>query len=171
MNYSDQVSNENLLTPVESRWRCEAWLTDTRHLLSTNQFNEYLFGFQPQTCQDYQLLEELIEFMISLVEMRRGPHSIKTRMRDTGTRVGSRVQAGQGTAFMCSQLFAPRLNVKVEHPDLLYGKMVSLSGHIRDTKDGRLYLQCDYIDVYDDVDQALGADALPLDASSTDFAW
>jgi hypothetical protein len=141
IDYTYDSEEGTLLLPTETHWRCEAWLLNTDHLLQWNKFDEYSFSFHPQTMSEHQMLFETIDMAKMLVEMRQSRFSSKVRVSDKSS------YERQGTLY-CSQLFAPKLNIKVDHPDQLRERLVSISGHIRDTKDGRVYLQADYIDCY-----------------------
>jgi len=143
IDYTYDQSEGTLLLPKETHWRCEAWLVNTDHILHWNKYDTYEFSFSPETMQDHQMLFETIDMAKAMVEMRRSPYSTKTRLAD-------KTSYERGGIPYCSQLFLPKLNVNVDHPDQLRGQLVSLSGHIRDTKDGRVYLQCDYCDFYED---------------------
>ena len=141
MNYYDE-SEGTLLSPLETSWRCETWLLDTSHLLSANRFDEYVFSFQPQTMEEFQVVLELIETSKTRVLERRSMYSAKARMMES-----SSYQRRDGSLY-CSQLFMPKLNLP-ETPHLdeqLLGKPATVTGYIRDSVDGLLYLQCSYID-------------------------
>ena len=141
MNYYDE-SEGTLLSPLETSWRCETWLLYTSHLLSANRFDEYVFSFQPQTMEEFQVVLELIETSKTRVLERRSMYSAKARMMES-----SSYQRRDGSLY-CSQLFMPKLNLP-ETPHLdeqLLGKPATVTGYIRDSVDGLLYLQCSYID-------------------------
>ena len=144
----DTTNDGTLLSPLETEWRCEAWLLDTSYLQHWNRWDEYEFSFCPQTMYDNQRLFEHIDNARSLVEMRKDRYSSKQKTADTSS------YERKGSLF-CSQLFMPKLNIQLPHGDYLDGKLVSLAGHIRDAADGRLYLQCSYCDVYE-VDEPQG---------------
>jgi hypothetical protein len=141
MNYYDE-SEGTLLSPLETSWRCDTWLLDTSHLLSTNRFDEYVFSFQPQTMEEFQVLLELIETSRTWVQQRRSIYSSKTQVMKA-----SSYQRRDGSLY-CSQLFIPKLNLP-DAPHLdeqLLGKPATITGYIRDSVDGLLYLQCSYVD-------------------------
>lgn len=136
-------SEGTLLSPLETSWRCQTWLLDTSHLLSTNRFDEYVFSFQPQTMEEFQVLLELIETSKMWVQQRRSMYSAKSRVMDS-----SCYQRRDGSLY-CSQLFTPKLNIP-EAPRMeeqLLGKPATVTGYIRDSVDGLLFLQCSYVDV------------------------
>jgi hypothetical protein len=153
-----------LLSPLETAWRCEAWLLDTRYIQHWNQFDEYVFSFAPQTMFDHQALFELIDNARSLVEMRKDRYSGKTRTADTSS-------YEKNGSLYCSQLFLPKLNIELPYADYLDGKLVSLAGYIRDSVDGRLYLQCSYCDVYEGDEPQPDAAPSSDDASSIEDDW
>jgi hypothetical protein len=142
MNYYDE-SEGTLLSPLETSWRCETWLLDTSHLMSRNRFEEYVFSFQPQMMEEFQALLELIETSKVLVEQRRSMYSSKARVMES-----SSYQRRDGSLF-CSQLFIPKLNLpELSHLDeQLLRRPATVTGYIRDSVDGLLYLQCSYVDV------------------------
>lgn len=149
-----------ILSPTETHWRCEAWLIDTDFIRNWNKFDEYVFSFSPETMTDHQMLFETIDNAKSLVEMRKSRFSTKERMNDKSS------YEKNGFPY-CSQLFQPKINVDFDHPDQLRGMRASLSGHIRDTADGRIYLQCDYVDLYEYPE--LPTDSASVDGSDDDW--
>lgn len=133
-----------ILTPVDTQIRLEGWLMDTRHILEPNADEVYSFSFQPLTSNDHSRLYEAGERACMLVEMGKDPYSNKI--------VKPCYEDRQGLPY-CSQLFKPKLNVVVEHPDILYGKEVSIAAHFRDDPLGNVYLQVDYCDLYNGWDE------------------
>ena len=58
--------------------------------------------------------------------------------------------SNDGRSLMCSQLHPPKLNREFEYTGQMEGKPVSLNLHLRDDKHGNIYLQCDYVDFYEE---------------------
>jgi hypothetical protein len=134
------TTEHTILTPTDTRISVEGWLQDTTYLLDTDKDDVYSFSFQPLTSTDHQRLFEAIERAVMIIEMNKDPYSKKVAKACCEDKYG---------LPYCSQLFKPKLNVDVEHPDLLYGKQVSLNLHFRDDPMGNVYLQGDYVDVYE----------------------
>ena len=147
-----------ILTPVDTRIQVEAWLMNTDYLLDTDKDDVYSFTFQPLTTTDHQRLFEAVERAVMKVEMSKDYYSNKVAKACVEDRYGMPY---------CSQLFAPKVNVSVEHPDLLVGKQVSLNLHFRDDPLGNIFLNCDYCDFYEDWDRTPEL----ITPSDTDDDW
>lgn len=128
-----------ILSPIETKIRLEAWLMEAKYLQETDADDVFSFSFQPLTSTDHQRLFEAGEKAMMMVELSKSPYSNKVAKPCYENKYG---------LPFCSQLFKPKLNIKVEHPDMLYGKEVSIAAHFRDDPTGRVYLQADYVDVY-----------------------
>ena len=145
MNYAG-YDEKTLLVPSEDAFSIECYLQDVKFLQQKNGYAEYFFTFIPYTSSDDMSLELAMASAISKLEMRKDPYSQKvaTAQYDTSR-----------TGKYCSQLFEPKLNVKPERIEELAGQTASLKLHFRDDPQGKIYLQCDYGDVYD-VNNGLG---------------
>lgn len=158
--------NETILTPIETEIRIEAWIQDAKYLTTPNRYGEYEFTFTPQVNHDYGRIKETVNTALRNVEMFSYNGSFSREVKDcTETRFGT---------FKCSQLFAPKLNKEVRDPMEAINKQVSLKLHLRDAIDGSIYLQCEYMDFYqeervrtlqDDIDDGL----VVFDENDIDF--
>ena len=135
----DHASEDTILQPSETSFRIEAWLEDTDYVQTQHRDGDYRLTFHACSNHDHQVVAEQLEQAIATVRLNSPPWSRKE------ARSGAEDRRG---AFLCSQLFPPRINVEVNHPTELYGKQVSLALHCREDPTGLVYLQCDYIDCY-----------------------
>jgi hypothetical protein len=133
------ITETTILNPKETHLRIDVFLCDTENLTEPNGYGEYKFSFQPVSYGDYQLLMEAAESALMKVETSLSPYSTK---RPAGC-----YENKYGQPF-CSQLFKPIVEPELEDWELLH-KQASLSLHFRDAVDGKVYLQADYVDVYD----------------------
>lgn len=142
MNLNEYTEERTILTPMDTRVEIECWLGDCRFINRWNKYDEYYFTFYPQTANDYQLLSEAGGDAISQLTMSLDPYSKKRPVAAYENRDGS---------FYCSQLFLPKVNVEFDHPDQLQMQVASLKLHYRDDPLGKVYLQAEWVDLYDQV--------------------
>lgn len=137
MNY--QTKTETVLSPYETTMNIEAWIIDAKYVDAPNRDGEYEFTFQPINQNDYGYLKEVVMTALRTVDMS-APYVNSTD--ETETKDG---------LFKCSQLFQPKLNKELMCPEMeLHYKQVSLKLHLRDDVSARIFLQCDYIDMYEE---------------------
>ena len=129
-----------LLVPSEDAFSIECYLQDVKFLQQKNGFAEHYFTFIPFSSSDEMSLELAMASAISKVELRKEPYSRKI--------ANAEYDASRSAKF-CSQLFQPKLNVAPENIEELAGQTASLKLHFRDDHDGNIFLQCEYVDVYD----------------------
>lgn len=139
----DYVTEHTVLQPHETSIRIEAWLGRCDHIDKWDKNDTYRFSFYPQTMTDHQLLLETIEQAVTRVELQKDRFSRKR---------GRKLCENKDSSLYCSQLFLPKINVSYQHTDQLEGKACSLALHCRDLPLGEVVLQCDYIDLYDQVE-------------------
>jgi hypothetical protein len=150
-NYvSDHASEDTILQSSQTSFRIEAWLEDTDYVQTQHRDGDYRLSFHTCSYHDHQVVAEQIEQAISTVRLKSPPWSRKEARSGAEDRLG---------AFLCSQLFAPKINVEFRHPTELIGKQVSLALHLREDPLGVVYLQCDYIDCFEPVDYPVVAPA------------
>ena len=136
MNY--QTKKETILSPYETTMNIEAWITDAKYIQTPNRFDEYVFTFQPLSYHDYGRISEAVMTALQQVEIS----SYETATDHTETKDGS---------FICSQLFAPKINKEINCPEMDFEyKQVSLKIHLREDVANRVFLQCDYIDFFEE---------------------
>ena len=140
-----RYKEETILEPYRTQWRCEGWLRNVDHLMDTNRYGEYSVHWAPAAYSDFQNLHELVQQAVSEVQLSMSPYSRKVATPMVENRFGD---------FYSEQLFLPRLNIKVEHPTELLERRATLSGHMRDISNGKIFLQVDYIDV-DDINNGI----------------
>lgn len=152
-NYSTQwkqdgdviVSYNQVLDPRETEISVQGYLGQLKYIDTPNPYGEFVFTFFPYTTDDEQrLLEHIENWKFKLeYELLMNPFA--------DVEVKSHYQGGGG-AFVCNQLFAPKLNVDIPYEDFkmtLQNKEASFKLHLRNTVDAGLYLMCDYVDVFD----------------------
>ena len=142
MTYYDYEPEETILLPTETRIRIDCWLDDVDHLETPDRYGEYNFTFNCFTHNDHQRLAEHVSRCVSMVQLGAGPHS---RKEPTPACENSKGQ------FKCSQLFKPKLNVDPQHYSELIGKQATLCLHLRDDPTGKIYLQAEFCDLYEEV--------------------
>ena len=104
---------------------------DTTNLFIKNGFNEYSFSFQPKQMSDHQILCEHLEDAKRQVEMIKPPWSTKeVRLHHLNMK----------KEFLCSQLFAPKVNLEVQHTSELYSRPASITLFLRDAIYGTIYI-------------------------------
>ena len=132
-----------ILSPLETRFQLDVSLMDTQHLLEPNQ-DVFKFTFLPVAMNDYGIVEEQQMNAESKVDM--------AYMLNADSREASSEMYEDG-CLMCSQLFPPKLNFKPEDlpnvPDPLINKTATLQLHLRDSVEGKIYLQCEYLSLYE----------------------
>jgi len=133
-------TEHTLLKPYEDTITVDVWLRDVKHLQQKNGYAEIYFTFNPTTSYDDMRIEEGMEQAVSKVEMRKEQYSRKQATKQF---------KDKGKNYYCSQLFIPKLTSALERVEDLEGLTASLKLHFRDDHDGNVYLQCDYVDVYD----------------------
>lgn len=138
----EYTEEQTILTPFDTRIEVECWLGDCQYINNRNRYDEFVFTFYPQTANDHQLLCEAGDAAVTKVLMGLTPYSKKEPRVNYENRDGS---------FYCSQLFMPKVNVDFEHTDQLLRQQASLKLHFRDDPVGKVYLQAEYVDLYDEV--------------------
>ena len=138
LNLMNFTKTETILSPFETSMSVECWILDSKHILTPNYDNEYVFTFQPVSQHDYGMISEAVMTALQKVEIR------------TMIEAKDCTETPDGM-LKCSQLFAPKINKEIKYPemDFLY-KQVSLKIHLRDDVANRVFLQCDYIDFYEE---------------------
>ena len=133
------TTNETVLRPRNTSIRFDAWLRDVDYIYKPNRSGEYVFTVQPIAIGDQQMVMENGEKAMSQVEMSLDPYSSKVVRNSYESKMGEPV---------FSQLFPPKVEPQLE-PWELMDKQVSISAHFRDSVDGQVFLQADWIDIYD----------------------
>ena len=128
------------LDPYSTQLSIEVLLEDTKYIASPTYEGDYYFTFAPATTGDHQRLAEMGEQ--SLMEYFRYGNPW-----DKEPKPCWELKSG---LFYCKQpkgFCAPKLNLEDERYIEMYNQ-ASIKVHFHDTKDGRIYLTCDYYDVY-----------------------
>ena len=149
----DHSVEETILQPNETSFRVEAWLEDTDFIQTQHRDGDFRFSFHCYSNHDHQIVAEQLEQAMTTVRLNSPPWSRKD------ARNGAEDKRG---AYLCSQLFVPKINIELEHSSELYGKQVSLALHCREDPTGLVYLQCDYIDCYAPIEYPGVASATPI---------
>ena len=143
MNKIDYYTpEETILTPHETTISIEVWLDDCKYIDKKNYEGMYSFSFSPLTMEDYLRLEEHIEQAVMTVEFGKSQMSRKEPEASCKTKKGS---------FYTSQFFLPKVNVEYHYPEMLNGSEASIKLHLRDSADGTIYLQGEWVDLYEPV--------------------
>lgn len=131
---------ETILTRERTLLEVDVKLVDTEHMLKNNSYGEYVFTFQPLTSYAYQALQEACESAVTMVELYKSPYSQKE----------PRLQVcKKGSYFYCSQLFAPKVSEELEHYSLYSMRDATLKLHLREDCAGDIYLNAEYVDLFD----------------------
>jgi hypothetical protein len=133
------TTNETILNPKQTQIRFDCWLRDTDNISEPNGYGEYVFTVQPVSVGDHQLIFEAGATAQSQVEMSLDPYSSKVVRNCYESKMGEPV---------FSQLFQPIVAPEMESWELM-NRQASITAHFRDSVDGKVFLQADYIDVYD----------------------
>ena len=136
------TKEETILTPYETSISVECWLDDCKYIDSKNYEGMFSFSFSPLTMADYHRLEEHIEQAVMTVEFGKSQMSRKEPEASCKTKKGS---------FYTSQFFLPKVNVEYHYPEMLNGSEASIKLHLRDAADGTIYLQGEWVDLYEPV--------------------
>ena len=130
---------ETILVPSETKHTLDAYLMDTTNIVEMNGYAEFEFSFNPRTMTEHQMLEEHLEVAKRQVQMMKPPHSQK---------VARTAHLNKKKQFVCSQLKAPKLNDVVEHNSELYGRLATITLHLREDPTGLIYLQADWVHLH-----------------------
>jgi hypothetical protein len=143
IQYNEYVEEEAILLPIDTRFSIEVFLETTDDLMEPNRKGEYGLTFYPSTYQDYQRIQEIAAHAKSKVELATPMWSRKECQL---------LYEGSSGVIFTSQLHKPKLNIDLEPWDvmMLRGKHASLNLRFADTKLGKIYLVCDYVDLYED---------------------
>jgi hypothetical protein len=135
------LDNKPVLEPYKTGIVIDAILLDTEHIIDSDADEVYSFTFGPYSADDDYRLTEHIAMCKSNVELLSGPHSNKD-IRFVG-------EAAAGF-IRCTQMYPPKVSLKVEHWSELQYKPVTLNLCVNDDARGRVYLNCAYCDPYVD---------------------
>ncbi len=109
----------------------------------------YSFDFIPATFEDYSKLEQLVENIIlsqtSSDYMLLGENYFSDGINITDW--AERHHHDNSNYCACSQLFQPKLNI--DESEDLKNKYAHINGHLRNDPTGVIFLQTDYIDVFE----------------------
>ena len=109
----------------------------------------YSFDFIPATFEDYYRLEQLVEHII-LSQTPDEYRSLGGNNFSDGINItdwAERHHHDNSRYCRCSQLFQPKLNI--DESEDLKNKYAHINGHLRNDPTGVIYLQIDYIDVFE----------------------
>lgn len=167
MTYDNQLAYEPKLNPYETQVVIEAFLRDYKFIAKPNYEGDYRFTFIPATASDFHRLAE------------KGEEALKTLMMsmkvwEPEPRPNYELKTGEFFAQQPEGSFAPKLNVAPEQLDLV-NEPVSLKLHFHDDYQGKVFLSCDYVDVYlMSMDERMEAHQARMNEGSTpadDFDW
>lgn len=147
-NY-DGFKEETILNPVKTRFNIDCLIYEADNLLNPNKYDEYTFNFSPLAMSDHQTLMERAMSAEAEVMMSVSSYSSKVPKQ--------KLEDNRGMIY-CSQLWKPKVNLELQHSDLYVNRQASLTLHFRDAVDGAIYLQCEYLDVYQQDEQEMFED-------------
>tara|TARA_R110002050_G_scaffold79877_1_gene170774 strand:- start:37 stop:513 length:477 start_codon:yes stop_codon:yes gene_type:complete len=136
----DYYNEQTILLPHKTSFRTEAFIMDARFIHSANRFGEFSVVIEPLSMMEHQALMEHLESCVSEVRLNTPPNSNKE--------ASASYENGKGFLYS-SQLFTPKTNIEFSHPDELYGRTATITGHARDLPLGQVVIQIDYIDIDD----------------------
>ena len=138
MNYQS-TKEVTILQPKDFTFQTDCWLQDTEHLLEPNKFGEYVFTYQARQQHDHSLVMETLDTAKHRVEMMKSPYSNK---------IAKAFYRNDKGEFICNQLFAPSVDLKVQHHSELYNRVATLTCHLRDAVDGTIYINASYVHIH-----------------------
>lgn len=130
------------LDPYATQINIEVFLEDIKYLTRANYVKDYYFTFAPATTGDHQRLAEMGEQ--ALMEYRRYQSPWEPEPKPCWELKNGLFYAQQPEAFGSAKLNIP----EDEYQRIELYNEASLKLHFHDTKDGRIYITCDYCDVY-----------------------
>lgn len=139
MNYIQ--SPNRVLTPHNTSLSIQAFLADTTYLTTPNRYGEYVFSFVPLTNEDHFRLTKSIEGAISKTEERNWSNP-DIQIQPYAYCIDRKKN------FFSSQLFSPRFNMADTELAATQYPEVSLKLDFRDDPQGRIYLNCQYVDFF-----------------------
>ncbi len=152
------IKEETILTPVSSEFRIEGLLWDVENLLTPDYGGLYTFTFQPMSYIDQQQLLEHAEQCLARCRMEAGSSSTRDFRLNVEDRKGMPV---------VSQLYAPKLNVELDHWSLYHGRNATIQLFLRDDSAGEIFLNAGYVDL-DEPTEAPASDAKDVEEDSWD---
>ena len=135
----DRPKEATILEPKDFEFTIDCWLQDTTNLLDMNGYAEYEFSFQAKEMIGHQQIMEILE------EAKRRVEMMKPRW---STKVPNLHHTNSKGEFICNQLFAPKVDVKVQHHSELHGRTATITCHPRDAVDGTIYLNASYVHIH-----------------------
>lgn len=140
--YNEKVEEHTILKPFECRFEIDVNLFDCDYIAEPNGKGLFTFNFIPDTGNDYMLLENASFDALNQAMSGVSPDSNKELQL---------CYEGRSGVIFTSQLFQPKLNLTFYNPYELENRKASLTCHWRDSVDGKIYLQAEYVDVYEQV--------------------
>ena len=137
-NYYDKPTEPTYLSPQETSIKVEGYLQDVENIQTKNGYAEYYFTFNPYTMTDEARLMEHLE---------QGKLMLRNLLPPWSSKIPKLCHLDKKKQVKLSQLFAPKLNISVDNPSELYGRVATISLHLRDSPTGEIYLNASYVDV------------------------
>ncbi len=141
MNYnyqSDRPNEPTYLSPKDTSITVEGYLQDVENIETANGYAEYYFSFNPYTMTDDQRLMEHLE---------QGKLMLDNLKPSWSNKVAKLCHLDKKKQIVLNQLFPPKLNVSVDDPSELYGRVATITLHLRDDPTGSIYLNAEYVNV------------------------
>ena len=139
--YNEKVEEHTILKPFECRFEIDCHLFDCDYIAEPNGKGLYTFNFIPDTGNDYMLLENSSFDAVNQAMSGISPDSNKEL---------ELCYEGRSGVIYTSQLFQPKLNFSFNDTFELENRKASLTCHWRDAVDGKIFLQVEYVDCYED---------------------
>ena len=141
-HYNNNVEEHTILQPFRTRFEIDVELWDCKYIAEPNGYGLYLFSFSPSTGNDFYLLDTASNEALHQAMSGVSP--------DSNKELELALEDAKG--FVCSSaLFAPKVNKEFNDSYELEGRKASLTAHFRDSVDGKIYLQAEYVDIYQQV--------------------
>ncbi len=137
-NYFDKPNEPTYLSPTDTSITVEGYLQDVENIETMNGYAEYYFTFNPFSMSDDQMLMEHLE---------QGKLTLRNLLPPWSSKTPKLCHLDKKKQVKLSQLFPPKLNVSVDDPSELYGRVATITLHLRDDPTGEIYLNAEYVNV------------------------
>ena len=135
----DRPQEQTYLNPTETTITVDGHLQDVENILTMNGYAEYYFTFNPLTMRDDQVLMEHLE---------QGKKMLNELKPSWSNKVPKLQHIDRKKQIVCNQLFQPSVNLHVDDPSELYGRVATITLHLRDDPTGSIYLNASYVNVH-----------------------
>ena len=152
IEWAARQEDVSILVPHQHEISFDAYLIDSDYLAEPNRYGEYIATFQPLEMGAMHMIHERGEQALTEVMRGMSSASMKEPRPAYETRDG---------LIITSQLWAPKLNVSTTDYSSSFfqqSAQVSVKANFHDSKDGKVYLNAQYVDFYERTPQPLEVD-------------